>query len=290
MIGVDKKVDEPKTYGLSRLSTTTPNGQPGTPLGQTDKRPLIGGRLSCPLSTAGGSTARLDRPRTPVCPIRAPTKVPPSSAHPPQPTPGQPPGGLERIIDFAVNTGLRLGRICEVRRADYRVDDQEQAYIYVAKDKNGDPIWKGLHGAIREMVEQRVSDCRFPGDYLFPGPREGYALGSINKWFPRVVRAAGKRHPELGLEYGCSKDGVTFHTLRHTFASHALQAGVSEHELLRMGNWRTPAMLKRYAHLSEEGIRESEAKLTAHLHISSQETDSARKVTKLDRARTVRKG
>ena len=59
-----------------------------------------------------------------------------------------------------------------------------------------------------------------------------------------TLRAAGREHEAARL------DGVTWHALRHTFASRLVAAGVDLRTAQELGGWRTLSMVKRYAHLS----------------------------------------
>lgn len=72
-----------------------------------------------------------------------------------------------------------------------------------------------------------------PLQELFPG----WVLDRLEKTFTRVVRAAGL-------------PSVTFHTLRHTFASHAVMAGVDLYRVARLLGHRDLSMGQRYAHLA----------------------------------------
>ena len=45
--------------------------------------------------------------------------------------------------------------------------------------------------------------------------------------------------------------GVSPHTLRHTWASHLDEAGVSQKTLMELGGWKDPKMVVRYSHSSE---------------------------------------
>ena len=78
---------------------------------------------------------------------------------------------------------------------------------------------------------------------------------SIRRAFPEAVESAG-------LKYGRKHpDGVTFHTYRHSMASLALNAGVPKSTVQRMGNWKSAAMVNRYAHLADETLRNAARKL-----------------------------
>ncbi|MBI4032575.1 site-specific integrase [Candidatus Berkelbacteria bacterium] len=165
------------------------------------------------------------------------------------------PAWLAVIVRFAVSTGMRLGEVCSLTRAGYQVDQLGRAYVISERTKNGDRLFWPLEGWPRKYVEERVATSRFPGDYLFPGPEGGKASASIQRWLPDAIRAAG-------LNYGRKHpDGVTFHTFRHSMASLALNHGVPESTVQRMGNWKTRAMVQRYAHLADEELRSAAAKL-----------------------------
>jgi hypothetical protein len=43
---------------------------------------------------------------------------------------------------------------------------------------------------------------------------------------------------------------VTWHALRHTFASRLMAAGVDLRTVQELGGWKTLSMVQRYAHLS----------------------------------------
>ena len=76
------------------------------------------------------------------------------------------------------------------------------------------------------------------------------AIGAVvdgHKCLPNGLRGLFR-----GIAHLHSKDGVTFHSLRHTMASLALNHGVSESTVQRMGNWKTRTMVARGAHLADE--------------------------------------
>ena len=165
------------------------------------------------------------------------------------------PGWLRDIIEFAVITGFRLERICELRKADYEADEAGHAYVVIERDKNGERVHKMIEGGLRILVEKKVEAAQFPASHLFPGPGGASARTAIKRHLRTAVEKAG-------IKWGRAKDGVTFHTFRHTMASNALNAGIPVHLVQKLGNWKDPRMLGRYAHLADETLRDAESKIT----------------------------
>ena len=61
----------------------------------------------------------------------------------------------------------------------------------------------------------------------------------------------------MSLEWGNTRHGITFHTLRRTMASTALNNGTPQDRVMKLGNWKSPRMVQRYAKHSDEALRES---------------------------------
>jgi len=62
-----------------------------------------------------------------------------------------------------------------------------------------------------------------------------------------VIRDAGGDASRL--------DGFTWHSLRHTFASRLVMAGVDLRTVQELGGWKTLSMVARYAHLAPQHLR-----------------------------------
>jgi site-specific recombinase XerD len=56
-------------------------------------------------------------------------------------------------------------------------------------------------------------------------------------------------------------DGLTWHGLRHTFASRLVMAGVDLRTVAELGGWQTLAMVQRYAHLAPAHLDAAVARL-----------------------------
>ena len=72
------------------------------------------------------------------------------------------------------------------------------------------------------------------------------------------------------FEKACARaalpESVNWHTLRHTFASWAVQSGVTLHELMQLGGWKTYASVLRYAHLAPDHLAQAAEKVSGKGH------------------------
>lgn len=57
-------------------------------------------------------------------------------------------------------------------------------------------------------------------------------------------------------------EGANWHSLRHTFASWALQSGVTLQELMELGGWKSYSMVLRYAHLAPDHLAVAASKIS----------------------------
>ena len=153
-------------------------------------------------------------------------------------------------------TGMRRSEICNLRKSSFMIDGKDQAYVITEeKTKNKERLIYPLEGWARTYVEGEVKELPFPGSYIFPGPGGKNAHMAIRRHFPKAVKKAK-------LKYGMKdKDGITFHSLRHSMASIAINEGIPEAVVQQLGNWKTRKMVSRYAHLANKTLRSAAARL-----------------------------
>jgi len=174
---------------------------------------------------------------------------------------------LSDMVSFTIRTGLRLGEMLSLRVGDFSLDAEGRAWIVVRETKNGRRHPVPLEGTTRRMVEKLIIQLEIrPEKRLFPGPKGGNPYSSIRRHFRAAVLKAG-------LPYGEASDGITWHSLRHSFASLALNAGVSESVIMRLGNWRTRSMVQRYGHLADLTLRQGAAHLDSILSDADGDVD-----------------
>lgn len=143
---------------------------------------------------------------------------------------------LKPVVVVALGTGMRQGEIFKLLWQDV---DLARGLIHVVDSKNGErrevPLGEEVWSLLRELGPQ--AGCK-----LVFGHRNG------RPHVARMRRAFERARREAGLE------GVRFHDLRHTFASHLVMSGASLFAVQELLGHKTLAMTRRYAHLST-GVR-----------------------------------
>lgn len=196
----------------------------------------------------------LKRPVTAMVEVRsqrAPVRVPVTSSQ----------GEVERLLEattkvrdrammeLAYGGGLRLKEVMQLRPSDI---DSERMIIRIdqgkgRKDRNV-MLAKGLLETLREHWREETRPKR---PWLFPGRAPGHYL------HPTVAQRA---FVAAKLKARIEKD-VTFHSLRHTFATHLLEAGVSLRHIQALLGHRCLSTTERYLHVGGDHLRQTESPL-----------------------------
>ena len=114
--------------------------------------------------------------------------------------------------------------------------------------KNADPLVQPMSRRLEALLRARW-DLRSGRVVFHDG--SGGTWGDFRKAWKTACRKAGL--PAT----------LRRHDLRHTWASHMIQAGATDRELQELGGWRDPKMLRVYAHLRTEHLLEAVNRPTA---------------------------
>jgi integrase len=139
-------------------------------------------------------------------------------------------------LDVALHTGMRRG---EQFTVEWDQVDFKLGYIYLDMTKNGSDRYVHLNETALNTLVALREDCRgrgFKFATLFYD-KQHTAIKDPSEWFEVACE-------EAGIE------DVTWHTLRHTFASRCVMAGIDLKTLQVLMGHKTIAMTARYAHLS----------------------------------------
>ena len=146
------------------------------------------------------------------------------------------------ILLTAFSCGLRVS---EVTRLKVRDLDMERLQVFVERSKGKKDRYVMLSPVLKDVLTRYVSIYkRSPQDYLFEGQEPGtpYGTRSAQIIFNRAVKAAG-----------IHKD-VTFHALRHSFATHLLEKGVDIKYIKDLLGHFDIKTTERYLHVAREKL------------------------------------
>ena len=144
------------------------------------------------------------------------------------------------MVALAYGAGLRVSELTDLRAGSVNF---EEGILYVYQGKGQKDRITLLPDVLTSELKKRV-DGKCHDDYLFESERGGrLSTRSIQLVFERALKNAGIKKP------------ATFHSLRHSFATHILERGTDLRfiqKLLGHSNIRTT---QRYTHVSTASLR-----------------------------------
>jgi integrase/recombinase XerD len=147
------------------------------------------------------------------------------------------PQPMERLmLQTAYACGLRASEVLALKLADI---DSSRMLLWVRHGKGNKDRGVPVSPALLEVLRNHWRRCR-PTTWLFPGrtPSGRRSLGALQRVCRRAVLAAGITKK------------ASLHTLRHSYATHLLEAGVDLLTLQRLLGHRDLQTTARYIHLS----------------------------------------
>ena len=159
---------------------------------------------------------------------------------------------LHDMALLSLHSGLRAGEIFNLKGYDL---DFQNNLIRITDPKNKTTRYADMTMTIKDMFENRKPEA--PEGLVFPD-RNGKKIVNISKSFREVIK-------KLGFNEGITdrRQAVTFHSLRHTFASWLALQGESLITIRDMLGHRTTAMTERYSHLIPDHKRKAAERLEA---------------------------
>jgi integrase len=153
---------------------------------------------------------------------------------------------VREMVVFALNTGLRSG---DIYRLTWREVDLEQRRLNLIARKTARPLELPLNDDAHAVLRARQAHER--GPYVFYNPDTGGPFLNLKTGLKGALRRAGI-------------SGVTWHTLRHTFASRLTVNGI---DLVTVKDLLGHAEIKttlRYAHSNAQAKARAVAQLAGH--------------------------
>lgn len=137
--------------------------------------------------------------------------------------------------------GLRVSEATHLRSSDI---DSQRMLILVSHAKGNKQRLAPLSVRLLEELRNYWSICQ-PRDWLFPSPRKpGHPVnpGSVQRAFQLALQEANISKP------------ATPHSLRHSFATHLMEAGLDVRTLQKLLGHNHLATTARYTHVTDERL------------------------------------
>lgn len=146
------------------------------------------------------------------------------------------------ILFTAYSAGLRVS---EVVRLQLKHIDSSRMQIFVERSKGKKDRYVMLSPVLLDLLREYIKSCKVrPLKYLFESEQPGvpYAARTAQKVFQRARERAGIQKT------------VSFHSLRHSFATHLLESGVDIRFIKELLGHFDIKTTERYLHVRKEQL------------------------------------
>jgi len=154
---------------------------------------------------------------------------------------------LHDMALISLHCGLRAG---EIFALTWDCIDFERETLILIDTKNSKTRAAFMSPAVNMMLQLRKREGEDGG--LIFRDRRGNRIEEVSAAFARVIARLG-----FNDSIEDSRRKVCFHTLRHTYASWLVEAGVDLYTVKELLGHKTLAMTARYSHLGENSLRKA---------------------------------
>ena len=148
------------------------------------------------------------------------------------------------MLSVIYSCGLRMGELIDLRIRDV---DSKRMVIHIKKAKGDKDRVVPLSESTLDILRTYYLEYK-PEEYLFNGDGAvQYSRSSLQSVFRQAISRSG------------IKKKCTLHTLRHSFATHLLEAGVNLRYIQELLGHNSPKTTMIYTHVSSEASRKIES-------------------------------
>lgn len=151
------------------------------------------------------------------------------------------------LFETGYATGMRVGEVTRLLITDL---DSGRMAIRVDQGKGRKDRYVMLSPSLLETLRAYWRESK-PKVFLFPGlgGTKPLCISAAQKAFGRARRLAGIKKP------------VSFHTLRHSFATHLIESGTSLRTIQALLGHRSLQTTERYTHLAQNYLHQTTSPL-----------------------------
>ncbi|HEV8578133.1 MAG TPA: site-specific integrase [Thermoanaerobaculia bacterium] len=158
-------------------------------------------------------------------------------------------------MEIAYGAGLRLNEVIHLKVSDV---DSAQMILHVEQGKGRKDRNVMLSPALLQTLRTYWKQAR-PNQWLFPGH------GGKRPLHPTILQRAFKHAKEAAR----ITKPVSFHSLRHSFATHLLESGVNVRTIQVLLGHRSLGSTQRYTHVAGDYLRQTRRPLDALRPVSA---------------------
>lgn len=147
---------------------------------------------------------------------------------------------------MGIDTLMRLSNIVFLKWAQVKLNQRVIVPLNAKVSHDAVPISSRLAAALRALGEP---DSQFVFHAFHVRGKGPTAAKNI------AIRRFDLLCQQAVIPHGRAADGVTFHCLRHTGATRALQRGASVRTVMKLGGWKDERSVMRYVHASDADVR-----------------------------------
>lgn len=148
------------------------------------------------------------------------------------------------MLSVIYSCGLRMGELIDLRIRDV---DSKRMVVHIKKAKGSKDRVVPLSESTLDILRTYYLEYK-PDEYLFNGDGSlQYSRSSLQSVFRQAISRSG-------IQKKC-----TLHTLRHSFATHLLEAGVNLRYIQELLGHNSPKTTMIYTHVSSEASRKIES-------------------------------
>jgi len=156
------------------------------------------------------------------------------------------------LLSFLYNTGLRVGELCALNRADVQLPEEGWGQVQLV-GKGRRLRWVPINAHARRALEDYLGKRQDDNPALFLNRSGGrFSVRGVALLVNRYLRSIG------------ITDRSGPHLLRHTFATHALRARPNLRAVQELLGHSSVTTTQRYTHMEAEDLRQQVAGLPAN--------------------------
>lgn len=147
------------------------------------------------------------------------------------------------LILTALDTLLRLSSCLRLEWPQVKLDRRVILPLNAKVATDAKPISTRLHAALAALPRSER--------YVFSTFHRGRGETAAKN---NVIRRFAELCADAGIAHGRARAGLTFHCLRHTGATRALQRGASLRTVMKLGGWKNAVSVLRYLHAADTDV------------------------------------